>query len=180
MTTISQTTLSNVFFNENEWIANTISLKFALNDHDRSVYNSVYVDCLKERLILRSECRWYENDFHRISHMFMVSKMASWHGNGWHVTGPLWGESIGHLSIPQAKGRQLASILMCINILVSHEDVMKWKHFPRSWPFVVRGIHRSPHKGQWRGTLMCSLICAWINGWVSNREAADLRRHRAH
>ena len=22
--------------------------------------------------------------------------------------------------------------------------------------------------------------CAWINGWVNNREAGDLRRHRAH
>ena len=66
---------------------------------------------------------------------------------------------------------------------VSHDDVIKWKHFPRYWPF-VRGIHRSPvnspHKGQWRGALMFSLICAWINDWVSNREAGDLRRHRAH
>ena len=25
-----------------------------------------------------------------------------------------------------------------------------------------------------------SLICAWINGWVTNPEAGDLRRHRAH
>ena len=25
-----------------------------------------------------------------------------------------------------------------------------------------------------------SLICAWINGWVNNREAGNLRRHRAH
>ena len=60
---------------------------------------------------------------------------------------------------------------------------MKWKHFPRYWPF-VRGIHRSPvnshHKGQWRGTLMFSLICVWINRWVNNREAGDWRRHRAH
>ena len=50
-------------------------------------------------------------------------------------------------------------------------------------PF-VRGIHRSPvnslHKGQWRGTLVFSLICAWTNGWVNNRDAGDLRRHRAH
>ena len=64
-----------------------------------------------------------------------------------------------------------------------HDDVIKWKHFPRYWPF-VRGIHRwpvnSPHKGQWRGALMFSLISAWINGWVNNREAGDLRRHRAH
>ena len=65
----------------------------------------------------------------------------------------------------------------------SHNDVIKWKHFPRYWPF-VRGIHRSPvnspHKGQWRGALMFSLICVWINDWVSNREAGDLRRYRAH
>ena len=64
-----------------------------------------------------------------------------------------------------------------------HDDVIKWKHFPRYWPF-VRGIHRSsenfPHKVQRRGALMFSLICAWINVWVNNREAGDLRRHRVH
>ena len=64
-----------------------------------------------------------------------------------------------------------------------HEDVIKWKHFLRYWPF-VRGIHRSsvnsPHKGQWSGASMFSLICAWINRWVNNREAGDLRCHRAH
>ena len=67
--------------------------------------------------------------------------------------------------------------------IFSHDEVIKWKHFPRYWPF-VRGIHRSPvnspQKGQWRGALMFSLICAWINDWVNNREAGDLRRHRAH
>ena len=55
----------------------------------------------------------------------------------------------------------------CNYSCMHHDDVIKWKHFPRSWPF-ARGIHRSPvnstHKGQWRGTLMFSLICAWING----------------
>ena len=65
----------------------------------------------------------------------------------------------------------------------NHDDVMKWKHFPRYWPF-VRGIHQSPvnslHKGQWRGALMFSLICARINGWVNNGGAGDLRRYRAH
>ena len=64
-----------------------------------------------------------------------------------------------------------------------HDDVIKWKHFPRHWPF-VRGIHRSSvnstHKGQWRGALMFTLIWARINGWVNNREAGDLRRHRVH
>ena len=64
----------------------------------------------------------------------------------------------------------------------SHDDVIKWKTFPRHRPF-VRGIHRSPvnspHKDQWRGALMfdVSLIYAWINSWVNNR---DLRRHSPH
>ena len=66
--------------------------------------------------------------------------------------------------------------------LQTHDDVIKWKHFPRYWPF-VRGIHRSsvssPHKGQWRGALMFSVIWAWISG-LNNREVGDLRRQRAH
>ena len=37
-----------------------------------------------------------------------------------------------------------------------------------------------PHKVQWRGALILSLIYAWINDWVNNREAGDLRRHRAY
>ena len=62
-----------------------------------------------------------------------------------------------------------------------HDDVIKWKLVtgPLVW-----GIHwwpvNSPHKGQWRRALLFSLICTWINGWVNNREAGDLRRHRAH
>ena len=64
-----------------------------------------------------------------------------------------------------------------------HDDSIKWKHFPRNWPF-VRKIHQSPvnspHKGQWHIALMFSLICAWINGWVNNGEAGDLRCHRLH
>ena len=33
---------------------------------------------------------------------------------------------------------------------------------------------------QWRGAYTFSFICARINGWVNNREAGDLRLHRAH
>ena len=46
---------------------------------------------------------------------------------------------------------------------LGHDDVIKWKLFPRYWPF-VRGIRRSlvnsPHKGQWRGAVIFSLIYA--------------------
>ena len=65
----------------------------------------------------------------------------------------------------------------------THDDVIKWKQFPRNWPFVRRILRspvNSPHKGQWHGALMFSLIYSWINSWVHNREVGDLRRHRAH
>ena len=60
-------------------------------------------------------------------------------------------------------------------VVSKHDDVIKWKHFPRYWSPV-----NSPHKGQWRGALMFSLNCVWINGWVNNREADDLRRYRTN
>ena len=79
------------------------------------------------------------------------------------------------LSLSELKGRGSQNPL--------HDDVIKWKHFPRYWPF-LQGIHRSPvnspHKGQWRGALMFSLICTWINRWVNNHEAGDFRSYRAH
>ena len=71
-------------------------------------------------------------------------------------------------------------------LTLMHDDVIKWKHFPRYWPF-VRGIHRTPvhrwiprRKGS-DGELWCFLWSApWINGWEKNCEVGDLRRHRAH
>ena len=78
-----------------------------------------------------------------------------------------------------------STVLIVTNMKLGqlHDNVIKWKHFPRYLPF-VRGIHRSPanypHKGQWRGALMFSLVYAWINGWVKKSEASDLRPHRAH
>ena len=113
---------------------------------------------------------------------------------------PLWGEFTGHRWIRLSKGQWTRKMFPFDDVIMvsiqlrpssqgpgqndlNHDDVIKWKHFPRYWPF-VRGIHRStvnsPHKGQWRGTLMFSLICARINVWVNNGEAGDLRRNHAH
>ena len=68
-------------------------------------------------------------------------------------------------------------------IFVFHDDVIKWKHFPRHWPF-VRGNPRSsvnsPKKACDTELWFFSLISAWTNGWGSNRDAGDVRRHRAH
>ena len=54
----------------------------------------------------------------------------------------------------------------CVRVQSVHDDAIKWRHFPRYWPFVLN----SPHKGQWRGTLMFYLICAWTNRWVYNQD----------
>ena len=72
----------------------------------------------------------------------------------------------------------------CLGLVRSDDDVIIWKYFPHYWPF-VQEIHQSlivysPHKGQWHRALIFSLICTWTNGWVNNRDAGDLRCHRAH
>ena len=63
-----------------------------------------------------------------------------------------------------------------------HEDVIKWKYFPRYWP-IVWGIHRWPDIGQWHGALMF-FICAlnqrlskqsW--GWWFETPSRPLWRH---
>ena len=66
--------------------------------------------------------------------------------------------------------------------LIIHDDVMKWKHFPRYWPLCGEfTCHRLiPLTKASDAKLWYSLICAWTNGWVNKRYADYLRRHRAH
>ena len=64
-----------------------------------------------------------------------------------------------------------------------HDDVIKWKHFRRYWPF-LRGIHRSPvnspHKGQWRGVCCFFDLCLEKNGWWCTDLANTNRSHLGH
>ena len=53
-----------------------------------------------------------------------------------------------------------------------HDDVIKWKHFPRYWPF-VRGIHQAPE-------FLYFLWSAPELTLSKNREAGDWRRHCAY
>ena len=66
---------------------------------------------------------------------------------------------------------------------IYQDDIIRWKHIQRYWPF-VQGIHRSlvnsPHKGQWHKALVFSLICTWTNSGANNGDSGDLRRHCAH
>ena len=93
-----------------------------------------------------------------------------------------WKTSGWHCWIYRTKFKVIRDVLIVI-ICRINDDVIKRKHFQPYWPFVW-GIYRSPVnspvKGQWHWAWMFSLICAWLNDWVNNREAGDLRRHRAH
>ena len=74
---------------------------------------------------------------------------------------------------------------ICVVVYTEHHSMSWWRHqmenFSASLVFgMVIHRSRSPHKRQSCGAKMFSFICAWTNGWVSNRDASDLRRHRAH
>ena len=77
-------------------------------------------------------------------------KKYQWCGRRFHV-------------ISSRPSRRHFAILWIVTGFYTHDDIIKWKHISRYWPF-VRGIRRSPvnspHKGQWRGALMFSVICA--------------------
>ena len=82
--------------------------------------------------------------------------------------------------IPYKKQNNVCAIVTnCLS--AHHDDVIKWKHFPRYWPF-ERGIHRwIPLTKASDAELWCFLWSApWINGWVNNREAGNLIRYRVH
>ena len=108
------------------------------------------------------------------------------------ISGSLWGEFIALMEwlLNMLTVTCNPATVQCppkwnweLTTFISYDNVIKWKHFPRHCLF-LRGIHRSPvdspHKGQWRGVLMFSLIGTWTNSWANNRDAGDLRRHRAH
>ena len=70
---------------------------------------------------------------------------------------PIWNKSIG-LSI----GRQTLT-------MVSFTVLSWWRHQMKPYSALLALC-----------VGMYPLICAWINGWANNREAGNLRRHRAH
>ena len=65
------------------------------------------------------------------------------------------------------------------NANTSHDDVIKWKHFLRYWSFVTGDRWIPLAKGS-DAELWCFLCGASTSVWASNRDASDLRRHRAH
>ena len=71
----------------------------------------------------------------------------------------------------------------CDGLIHMHDDVIKWKHFLRGWPY-VRGIYRSPvnspPKGQWRGALMFFFDLRRNTRLNKQSRRWYLIRHRGH
>ena len=71
-----------------------------------------------------------------------------------------------------------------------HDDVIKWKHFRVTGPFVreFTGHRRIPRtKASDAELWRFPWYAPWLNGWVNNRviwmlfdESGDLKRHRGH
>ena len=59
-----------------------------------------------------------------------------------------------------------------------------WRHQMETFSALLAGnstvTGEFPYKDQWRGALVFPPICAWTHVWLNNRDAGDLRRHRAH
>ena len=81
------------------------------------------------------------------------------------------------------------TVLVTYHLVKSLQHIWKWVQLRFPWwrhqmetfsALLAICAGNSPHKGQWRGALVFSLICVRINSWVNNREAGDLRCHRAH
>ena len=67
-------------------------------------------------------------------------------------------------------------------VLIRCDDVSKWKHFPRYWPF-AKGIHRSPvdspYQGPWHGAFFF-LYVPEQTVEQTIETPGDLGHHRAH
>ena len=138
-----------------------------------------YPLCLALILEINHPNKTHTNSLSGVIGFYLQFQGPNYGGRTWALSlhGKAWESIIGY------GANKSQSILRSCFIILRHDDVIKWKHFPRYWPF-VRGIHRSsvnsPHKGQWRGALIFSLICVWINDWVNDREAGDSWRYCAH
>ena len=118
-----------------------------------------------------------------------IDMMTSLNGNIFRVTGPLCGEFTGYRWIPLTKASDAWLYSRCRSKLytMQHDIDMitsfNGNIFPVTGPLYgeFTGHRWIPLINASDAELWCFLWSAsWINGWVNDREAGDLRRHRAH
>ena len=63
----------------------------------------------------------------------------------------------------------------------THDDVIKWKHFPRYWPF-LRGIHRPAlNENKWHLWVKAHLLAmAWRQRWMYYKPVRPKARWHHH
>ena len=60
-------------------------------------------------------------------------------------------------------------------------SLLWWRHQMETFSaLLVLCVGNSPVTGEFPPQRPVTRSCNWINGWANNREAGDLRRHRAH
>ena len=62
---------------------------------------------------------------------------------------------------------------------MAHDDIIRWKHFPRYWPF-VKEIHQSPGYPSQRPLMRSFDVFLCALSLTKSPDAGDLRRHAAH
>ena len=106
-----------------------------------------------------------------------------------YCTTELWNNSFNLIILSfQISNRQLASTtLRSVKPALWFNTCPWWRHQMEIFSALLAilcgeliGTGEFPAQRPMTRSFMFSLICACINGWVKNREAGDLRRHRAH
>ena len=114
--------------------------------------------------------------------MVMIAKA------GYRIKRSFWQERIFQLCYTQIKNRSWTAWHHIFNCLWVPNITHAWwrRQMETFSALLAHCAGNSPITGEFpsqrpvTSSLMFSLISAWTNGWVNNRNAGDLRHHRAH
>ena len=132
-----------------------------------------------ELLFARTEAICVSIDFKLITFNYCEVAKAAWHLKSqvtWlfvkqivqgnikeNIKDPYhWPPTVVYFDLQTVHNARSVISLCPFALATDHDDVIKWKHFPRNWPF-VRGIHRSrwiPHTKASDAELWCFLWSA--------------------
>ena len=123
--------------------------------------------------VISCPCHWYLPRTQHSHIKYNKTKYDKMSVLVWPLYHPVYSEHIQHtaiISMTDIFWKQERGIKHAILNTTCHDDVIKWKHFPRYWPF-VRGIRRSsvnsPHTKDSDAEVWYFLWWAWTNGWVN-------------
>ena len=101
----------------------------------------------------------------------MIQATTGFRTSGNHCPNQCWPSSLAHIRITRPQWINLSMMTSSNGNIFRVTGHLCEEFTGHGW---------IPRKKASDAELWYFLICAWINGWVNNREAGDLRRHRAH